>query len=89
MLAQHPGDVDPRRLPVIGVWAVAAAILPWVVRGRYLVFDVVAATMWAAALASATATCADALDLAQPRALVAGTIVAGLIAVMSPRYSEE
>ncbi len=88
-LAQHPGDVDPHRLPVIGVWAVAAAILPWVVRGRYLLFDVIAATMWAAALASATATVAQALNLAQPRGLVAGTVVAGLIAVVSPRYSDE
>ncbi len=89
LLAQDPDAVDPRRLPVIGVWAIAAMVLPWAVRGRYLVFDVIAATMWAAGLASATVTVSEALDLAQPRLLVVGSVVAGLIAVMSPRYSDE
>ncbi len=88
-LAQHPDAIDPLRLPVIAVWAVAAAILPWLVRGRFLIVDVVAATAWAAALASATGTLAAALDLAQPRGLVAFTVLAGLIAAASPRYSDE
>jgi hypothetical protein len=33
-----------------GVWAVAAVLLPWVVRGRSATLDVVAATAWSAAL---------------------------------------
>lgn len=33
-----------------GVWALAAALLPWVVRGRSATLDVVAATAWSAAL---------------------------------------
>jgi hypothetical protein len=32
------------------VWALAAALLPWVVRGRSAVLDVVAAIVWSVAL---------------------------------------
>ena len=37
------------------VWAAAATLLPWIVRGRWLALDVVAASAWAAALGAATA----------------------------------
>jgi eukaryotic-like serine/threonine-protein kinase len=67
------------------LWALGAAVLPWVVRGRSAVRDVVAVTVWAAALASAT----PALDAglsphaarADPRGLVLGAIVGALAAV--------
>lgn len=81
-----PFDATPATdLLLLAVWAVAAAILPWLIRGRYLVFDLVAATAWAAALASATAT----FSTAQPRWLIPFTVLAALIAVLLPRYSEE
>ena len=77
----------PGTLIVIAIWALAAAILPWLVRGRFLVVDVVLGTAWAAALASATGTLYTWLDRPEPHGLVAGAIVAGAIAVSNPRYS--
>ncbi|MEJ7891670.1 MAG: serine/threonine-protein kinase [Solirubrobacteraceae bacterium] len=71
---------------LLAIWAVAAAILPWIVRGRYLVVDVVAAASWTAALASATSTLAIWLGRPEPAGLVAAAILAGVIAVVAPRY---
>jgi eukaryotic-like serine/threonine-protein kinase len=69
-------------LALAALWAVAAATLPVVVRGRLLAADVVGATAWAAALGSATQAVADTLSW-QPtmRGLVAGAVVAGGLAV--------
>jgi len=69
-------------LALVGLWAVAAVALPVVVRGRALAADVVGATVWAAALGSATQAVADTLSW-QPtmRGLVAGAVVAGGLAV--------
>ena len=69
-------------LALVGLWAVAALALPVVVRGRALAADVVGATVWAAALGSATQAVADTLSW-QPtmRGLVAGAVVAGGLAV--------
>jgi eukaryotic-like serine/threonine-protein kinase len=36
------------------VWAVAAAVLPWLVRGRSLVLDLIMAVIWSATVASAS-----------------------------------
>ena len=62
---------------LIGVWALAAAVLPWLVRGRMLALDLVGATAWA----SATAAAMQALGPTEPRGLVAGAVAAGLVAV--------
>jgi eukaryotic-like serine/threonine-protein kinase len=68
-------------LALAALWAVGAAILPLIVRGRSAAIDVVAAAGWAAGLAAATDTIARALALSPPRGLVAGAVVAGLFAV--------
>jgi hypothetical protein len=62
---------------LVAVWAVAAAVLPLLVRGRLLAVDVVAATVWAAGLAAAT----QAALGATPRGFVLGAIASGLVAV--------
>ncbi len=76
---------------LLAVWAIAAAVLPWLVRGRSLALDVVAAAAWAAGLASASATLAtglgEAVTVTEPKGLVAGAVVAGIVAVLEPRYS--
>ena len=67
------------------MWALAALILPWLVRGRYAGADVVAATAWAAGLGSATAAVAEWAGAGTPRGLVAGAIAAGVLALAAPR----
>ncbi len=67
------------------LWALAAMVLPWIVRGRSAAFDVVAATMWCAALA----TGAQALDSGlsahvlhpSPRGTALGAILGGVLVV--------
>lgn len=66
-------------LAFAALFAVAAAILPLLVRGRSAAIDLVGAAAWAATLAAATSALAQ--TLAPPRGLVAGAIVAGLAAV--------
>ena len=69
----------------VASWALAAVVLPWMVRGRRMALDVVGATVWAAALASA----APALDSGvsaqalhpSPRGALLGAIVGGIVAV--------
>jgi hypothetical protein len=63
------------------VWALAAAPLPWLVRGRALVPDIVLAATWAVALGAATGAVARSLDAPEPRGLVAGAAVAGVLAL--------
>ncbi|MDX6725200.1 MAG: eukaryotic-like serine/threonine-protein kinase [Baekduia sp.] len=60
------------------VWAVAALVLPHLVRGRLLALDVVAATVWSAGLAAAT----QAATGAAPRGLVPAAILAGVAAIV-------
>jgi hypothetical protein len=74
---------------LLGVWALAAMMMPWLVRGRSLALDVVAATAWAATLAAATASLGEALVGREPRWLVAGAVAAGALAVAQPRYFAE
>jgi hypothetical protein len=64
-------------LLVAPVWAVAAAILPFLVRGRILAVDLVAATAWTAGLAAATEGVLGGIS----RGLIAGAAVAGVLAV--------
>lgn len=54
MAARPQPDGDPL-LPTAAVWAAAAAVLPFLVRGRNAGADVLAATLWAAGLAAGTA----------------------------------
>jgi eukaryotic-like serine/threonine-protein kinase len=67
------------------VWAAFAVLLPLVVRGRWLAFDVVGAALWAAGLIVAHLALGDllaattALDTA--RGLAAGSIGAALVAL--------
>ncbi len=68
-------------LALVALWAVAAVVLPWLVRGWSLATDAVAATAWSAALAAGTGELARALGTPVPRGLVAGAVVAGLVAV--------
>ena len=66
------------------VWALAALVLPWLVRGRWLAADLVGACAWAAATAAATAAVARLDGAPEPRGLVAGAVVAGALAVAIP-----
>ncbi len=67
------------------LWALAALVLPWIVRGRSATVDIVAATVWSAAIV----VLAPALDAGltsqlthpSPRGAVLGAVLGGLIAV--------
>jgi eukaryotic-like serine/threonine-protein kinase len=63
------------------LWGAAALVMPWVVRGRSLPADIVAATVWAAGLAGATASLGAAVSGSAPKGLVAGALAAGILAV--------
>jgi eukaryotic-like serine/threonine-protein kinase len=68
-------------LGLVALWALAAILLPLLVRGRSAALDIVAVSGWAAALAAATQALSEALVLDPPRGLVAGALVGGVIAV--------
>ena len=68
-------------LGLVVLWALAAILLPLLVRGRSAALDIVAVTGWAAALAAATQALAGALVLDPPRGLVPGALAGGVIAV--------
>ncbi len=72
-------------IAVAAVWAVAALILPWLVRGRYGGPDFVGASAWAAGLGAGTAAVAEWAGATSPRGLVAGAVVAGVLALLLPR----
>lgn len=69
------------------LWALAAAVLPWLVRGRSAVRDIVAVSVWAAALVAATPVIDAGLRARaphpDPRGAVLGAIVGSLAAVAS------
>ncbi len=70
-------------LALAAVWAVFAAILPLLVRGRSLPSDLVLATMWAAGLAGTTQAIARTVQgVPDPYGLVGGALGAGLIALL-------
>ena len=81
-----------RRSPTSGalllapLWAAAAVVLPWLVRGRSRRRSTSSGPpTWAAALAAATAAVAGSAGLAEPRGLAAGAVVAGVLAVVGAR----
>jgi eukaryotic-like serine/threonine-protein kinase len=57
-------------------WAVGAAILPWLVRGRSLPLDLVLATTWAAGLAGVATGLAPG-----GHGIALGAIAAGVVAL--------
>jgi hypothetical protein len=67
------------------VWAVAALVLPWLVRGRSLASDVVAASAWSAGTAASAIALGEALGervgQAAPHGLAPGAVVAAALAV--------
>ena len=68
-----------------GVWAAAAVLLPWVVRGRSATLDLAAATIWSAALLLASSPRYFGLSAhglsATPRGAVLGALLGGAFAV--------
>jgi hypothetical protein len=68
-------------LGLVVLWALAAILLPLLVRGRSAALDIVAVTGWAAALAAATQALSEALVLDPPRGLVLGALAGGVVAV--------
>ena len=64
------------------VWAMAALVLPWVVRGRRPLADGIAAAGWAGALAVAGAAVAGIVEAgSHPRGGLAGPALAAVLAV--------
>ncbi len=68
-----------------GSWAIAAALLPWVVRGRSAMLDVMAAAVWSAALLLACSPRYLGLSAhastVTPRGAVLGALLGGMLAV--------
>lgn len=62
------------------LWALAALVLPWVVRGRHAALDLVAATMWTAALLTAEPLLDHGLPLAPAQAMPRGALLAAILA---------
>jgi eukaryotic-like serine/threonine-protein kinase len=67
------------------LWGVGAAVLPWLVRGRSAALDVVAVTVWSAAIAAAAPMLDSGANAhgiqASPHGAVLGAVLGGLIAV--------
>jgi hypothetical protein len=92
-LGTEPGDAatvlaavaTSGALLVAPIWALAAVVLPWLVKGRTLAGDVVGAAAWAAGLAAATAAVTGYAGLDEPRGLAAGAVVAAVLAMMGAR----
>ena len=78
--------VDSGVLACAGLWAIGAAVLPWLVRGRHAALDLVAATLWAAGLAAGAGAIGRALGPGavpqpDPRGVALGAAAGVLIAV--------
>jgi hypothetical protein len=67
------------------LWGVAAMLLPFLVRGRSAALDVVAATIWSAALAAAAPVLDSGVLVggvhASPRGAILGGVFGGVLAV--------
>jgi len=82
-------------LAVAGVWALAALVAPWLVRGRRLGPDVIFAAAWAGGTASASAAVAAALGAShaatQPRSAATGALAGAAFAMAwrhLPRHAD-
>lgn len=75
---------------VAAVWAIGAAVLPLLVRGRSTALDVAGATTWAAGVAAATQTLAEGLEWSggppEPRGLVVGAVTGAVAVVVLRRH---
>jgi hypothetical protein len=89
--ALYPLVNGPALAPVV-VFAAMAAVLPLVVRGRYIALDLLAATLWAGALAAALIALGDALAAttarSEPRGAAAGAVLGALFAVAAATLRE-
>jgi hypothetical protein len=89
--ALYPLVSSPALAPIV-VFAALAALLPLVVRGRYIAVDLLGAAMWAAGLAAALFALGDVLAattaLSQPRGAAAGAVLGGLVAVAAAAMRE-
>ncbi len=78
-------------LAVAAVWAAAAVILPWLVRGRHLAADVVLAATWAGATAAGAGAVAHGLGGVpaggDARGAVAGALAGAAVAVAVRRLA--
>jgi hypothetical protein len=67
------------------LWACSSLVLPWLVRGRSAVLDVVAATVWSAALVAVTPALDSGLSAQavhpSPHGAILGAILGGMVAV--------
>jgi hypothetical protein len=68
-------------LAVALLWALGAALLPALVRGRAFAFDLAGAAAWAAGLASAGQALARAVGVTEMRGAVLGAVAAGALAI--------
>lgn len=76
-------------LAPVAIWALGAALLPWLVRGRLPVLDFIRVVIWSAALASATAVAVSAAHgsdavSAAPSAVLGA--VAGVVIALAPSW---
>jgi hypothetical protein len=58
-------------------------VLPFLVRGRVAAVDIVAATAWAAGLATATQALSGGIGVSDPGTVIHGAILAGALAVVA------
>jgi eukaryotic-like serine/threonine-protein kinase len=88
--ALEPLVTTPALAP-IAVWAAFAAVLPLMVRGRWLAADLAGAGLWAAGLIAAHAGLGDVLAadvaLEQARGGVAGGVLAALLALSASQVA--
>jgi hypothetical protein len=63
-----------------GAWALGAALLPWLVRGRSAAADLLAAAVWTGAMLAAAATLDHGLPVAVAGALPRGALLGALAA---------
>ncbi|HZN89772.1 MAG TPA: serine/threonine-protein kinase [Thermoleophilaceae bacterium] len=86
----QPLVTTPALAPMV-VWAAFAALLPLVVRGRWLALDLIGAGLWVAGLATAQLALGNALaaDVAldAPRGAISGAIVAAVVVVSVSRVA--
>jgi hypothetical protein len=62
------------------LWACAALLLPWLVRGCHAALDLVVATIWTAALFTAEPLLDHGLPLLPGQALPRGALLAAILA---------
>jgi len=79
-----PICADPRLWACVGLWAFAAAVLPWVVRGPLTPERAIAAAVWAAALTVGGVEIAGRLGTPRPPVPLACWALATVLAAAAP-----